>query len=139
MIIGCDPGISIYQVKSQVDESRQDSKLLISIKPTRQLIGETWYTPEIIATNKAGSSIAVTKIELSTRAKVYAGNPGRDVVYPVTILPGKLETLRVLFRLDDNVRITFRLPVELWVHYHSDGNQGIARVTVVGGSLKDAS
>jgi hypothetical protein len=52
------------------------------------------------------------------------------------IKPGCTEALEVLFRLDEDVKKTFREPRELLVYYRI-GEQQISRATVAGGRLQD--
>jgi hypothetical protein len=103
----------------------------VSIKQTRQLIGEKFYFPEVKVTNSSGSPITVTNVELAARNKTYANKPPRPETYPLTIPPGGTETLEVIFRLDDDLYETFQGPVELRVHYRTDGMLQLARASVI--------
>jgi hypothetical protein len=133
----CDPGISVRQIRSTgnttVGQVSAENQLVLDVKTTRQLIGEAWYDPEVRITNSSSSPITIQNIELATRDKTYMDTPGRPEIIPLKIQPGSTETLHVLFRLDDAVYKVFRKPAELRVHYQSDGAEGIARASVVGG------
>ena len=137
LMMACDPGVSIRQIKSQgqtiVGRVAAENKVVIDVKTTRQLIGEAWYDPEVQVTNSTSSPITIESIELATRDKTYTNTSVRPETSPLKIQPGSTEALHVLFRLDDAVYKVFKQPAELRVHYQSDGAQGIARASVVGG------
>jgi len=110
--------------------------VVVNVTTTRQLIGETWYAPKVKVTNESNSPVTVTNIELFVRSKTYA-NKTREAAYPSTIKPECTEALEVLFRLDEDVKKTFREPTELLVYYRIGEKQQIARATVTGGRLQD--
>ena len=132
VLVACDPGMTVRQLKSS-DEAQ--SEIVVRIKTTRQLIGETWYAPEIEVTNSNKSPITVTNVELAARSKTYANVPFHPETYPLTIQPGNTKTLDVMFRLDDAVYKTFEQAAELSVHYRSEGKQETVRVSVIRGRL----
>ena len=137
LITACDPGISVRQIRSTghatVGQASAENQLVLDVKTTRQLIGESWYDPEVRITNLSSSPVTIENIELATRDKTYTNTPARSETIPLKIQPGSTETLHVLFRLDDAVYKVFKQPAELRVHYQSDGAQGIAHASVVGG------
>ena len=137
VMTACDPGISIRQIRPlgqiTVHSDAPASPVFLDVKTTRQLIGETWYAPEVWVTNSGRSPITIRNIELVIMGKTYSNAPLRPETAPLDILPGSTETLHVLFRLDDSVYKVFKQPAQLLVHYQSDGPQGIARAFVVGG------
>jgi len=143
LIFGCDPGMTIRQGNPQeVSGARTDvgkSPVLIRVKSTRQLIGESLYAPEIQVTNSLKSPITITGIDLASRSGTYTDVFPRPEVYsPKVIQPKDTETLRVLFRLDYSVRKTFEHPAELRLHYRADDvAEGIANTTIVRASLKN--
>jgi LEA14-like dessication related protein len=130
--VACDPGMTVHQLKSS-DEVQSD--MVVRIKTTRQLIGETWYAPEIEVTNPNKSPITVTNVELAARSKTYANVPFHPETYPLTIQPGNTKTLDVMFRLDDAVYKTFKQAAELSVHFRSGEKQETVRVSVIRGRL----
>ena len=130
VLVACDPGMTVRQLKSS-DEAQ--SEIVVRIKTTRQLIGETWYAPEIEVTNSSKSPITVTNVELAARRKTYANVPFHPETYPLTIQPGNTKTIDVMFRLDDAVYKTFEQAAELSVHYRSGGKQETVRVSVIRG------
>jgi hypothetical protein len=137
LMTACDPGVSIRQIKSQgqttIGSNAPDSQVVLDVKTTLQLIGETWYAPEVRVTNSGRSPIIIKNIELAAIGKIYSNAPPRPETSPLNILPGSTETLHVLFRLDDAVYKVFKQPAELRVHYQSDGAQGIVHASVASG------
>jgi hypothetical protein len=126
------------QAESGAGSDVGKSPVLIRVKSTRQLIGETWYAPEIQVTNSLKSPITITSVELAAQSGTYANTFPRPETYPKAIQPKDTETLRVLFRLDDSVRKTFEHPAELRVHYRADKLEGIANASILRAPLKDA-
>jgi hypothetical protein len=114
-----------------------DTRVVVNVTTTRQLIGETWYAPKVKVTNGSNSPITVTNIQLFVRSKSYANKTREAGAYPLTINSGSTESLEVLFRLDENVQKTFREPTELLVYYRIGEKQQIARATVIRGPVQD--
>lgn len=141
LLVGCDPGMTIHQAQLQNDGRASinsvSGPVTVYVKTTRQLIGETWYAPEIKVANSLESPVAVTGVELTIQGKTYANNSPSPKKYPVEIPPASTETLPLLFRLDDNVREAFKQPAELSVHYRNGNKDEIATVNIVGGHLQD--
>jgi hypothetical protein len=137
LTVACDPGVSIRQVKLQgqstIGSATPETQLVLEVKTTRQLIGETWYDPEVKVTNSGGLPITITNIELAAKRKTYANTPPQPEIYPLTIQPGNTKTIDVMFRLDDAVYKTFEQAAELSVHYRSGEKQETVRVSVIGG------
>jgi hypothetical protein len=134
LMVACDPGVTIHQVKSSDDARGANPtttpSVVVKIKPTRQLIGEKFYYPEVEVTNTSGSPIIITNVELAAGNKTYANTPPRPETYPLTIPLGDTGTLEVLFRLDHDLYETFQGPVELRVHYLADGKLQVIRTGV---------
>lgn len=142
LIFGCDPGMTIRQGNRQKESGAGidvgKSSVLIRVKSTRQLIGESLYAPEIQVTNSLKSPITITRIELASQSGTYANTFPRPEVYPKVIQPKGTETLRVLFRLDYSVRKTFEHAAELRVHYQTDNvAEGIASASILRAPLKN--
>jgi hypothetical protein len=136
LFVACDPGMTIRQGNEKNrSEKTAAAQVIIHVKSTRQLIGETWYAPEVRVTNTLKSPIAVTGIELAIQSKSYANASPRPETYPREIAPGSTDILNVLFRLDEDVQKTFHLPAELRIHYRNGGQQEIARTEVLGAPL----
>jgi hypothetical protein len=142
LLVGCDPGMTIRQDNPQnVGRAGSDaakSPVLIHVKSTRQLIGETFYSPEIQITNSLESPITITSVELVAQSGTCASTFPRPETYPKAIQPQEAEPLRVLFRLDNSVRKTFERPAELRVHYRADKQEGIANASSLSAPLNDA-
>jgi hypothetical protein len=142
LIIGCDPGMTIRQRnpenQSRAESDAGKSPVLVRVKSTRQLIGETLYDPEIQVTNSQESPITITRVELAAQGGTYANTFPRPETYPKTIQPQHTEALKVLFRLDNSVWKTFEHPAELRVDYRADKVAGIANATILRASLNDA-
>jgi hypothetical protein len=141
LLIACDPGVSIHQITSQnpaiVGSTATDSRVVVNVTTTHQLIGETWYAPKVKVTNESNSPVTVTQIDLFVRSKSYANKTGKAGAYPLTINSGSTESLDVLFRLDEDVQRAFQEPTELLVYYRIGEKQQIARATVIKGRLQD--
>jgi hypothetical protein len=141
LMVACDPGMSIRQVKAPVQATignvASDADVIVSVNTTHQLIGVNWYEPRIKVTNVSNQPITVTNLELFARAKAYANEPPQfqPAPYPLRMEPGSTEVLQGMFWLDEDVQNTFQKPAELLVHYKIGDKPGIARVRVVRGSL----
>jgi len=135
LLIGCDPGITIRQVKP----TSAGPQVTINVKTSHQLIGDTWYAPEVKVTNSFGAPITVTKIELAEGKATFENKPRRAGSYPVPISPGDTQLLDVRFDLDESVRKIFHTPTELRVHYRTADKDEIAHATIVGGRLDTSS
>ena len=132
--IACDPGMTIHQTDTA--NRNIDQTLTIRVKTTRPLIGENWYAPEgITATNLFNKPITVTSVELIANSTTYANKPPGISKYPLTIAPGKTETLPVWFDLDASVKRTFEKTAELRVHYRSGDKEAVSSAFIVGGPL----
>jgi len=132
LTIGCDPGMVIRQTSSL--GAAGGASVVVYVKTSHPLIGETWYAPGVEVTNSSDSPITVTSVELAARSVTYANNPGRAGTYPLIVPPGKTEALDIWFDLHDDVKNTFQQPAELRVHYRSSGTEKIARANIMGGS-----
>lgn len=134
LMVACDPGMTIRQVKFPDDARGANPtttpSVVVNIKPTRQLIGEKFYYPEVEVTNTSGSPITITNVELAAGNKTYFNKPPRPETYPLTIPLGGVGTLEVLFLLDHDLYETFQGPVELRVHYLTDGKLQLTRTSV---------
>ena len=142
LMVACDPGMMIRQVKPTGEipskSSPADMQVIVAVQTIRTIIGVTWYAPGLKVTNSLPSSITVTNVELATTRALYANKPLTPGTFPLTIAPGRTETLGVWFDLKDDVRNTFREPAELRVHYRKGNNEEIVRVNVICGRLDDA-
>jgi hypothetical protein len=134
LTIGCDPALTIHQVEPSEAVSATQ-KVTIQVKTMHQLIGETWYAPQVKVTNSTGASITVTQVELTTGKATYENKPSRTGSYPFPISPGETQVLDVWFHLNDSVRNTFHTPTHLRVHYRSGDKDMIADSTIVGARL----
>jgi hypothetical protein len=137
LLVACDPGTTIRQVKSTDEASKGSTSpaplIVLHVKPTSHIIGETLYFPEVKVTNSSGSPVTIANVELAVRSKTYANKPRRPETYPLTIQPGNNEILDVLFRLDDDDHLSSSWAAELWVHYRTGEKQQLARASVIGG------
>jgi hypothetical protein len=133
LMVACDPGMTIRQTKSP------GVRVVIDVKTSHQLIGETHYAPQVKITNASDSSIAITSVDLISQSATYANKPIQPGLYPLVVQPGKTEDLLVWFDLNDAVNRTFRQPAELRVHYRKDNKEEIAYTSVVGGPLNTAT
>lgn len=134
ILVACDPGISIRQINN----GKPQGDLIIQITTAHQLIGESWYSPHIRATNRSSKPIVVAGIELVTSTATYdhkAVHP--SMKYPVNIAAGETEKLPANFRFQNGVYKEFKNPAELRIHYRVGSIDEIARATVIGGSLSE--
>jgi len=134
LIVACDPGVTIRQADSRTETGKRSS-VLLHVKSTHQLIGNTWYAPRVTVTNTSEAPVLVTGIELATRQKIYSDGSPQPQDFPEEVLPRQAQNFTVLFRLDDAVYKTFREPAELRVHYRYGSSEDTARTAVVSGPL----
>lgn len=137
LTVACDPGMLIRQTNYPDQAANRDSALeaqvVVSVKATSQLIGKTWYDPEVKVANGYYSPITVTDIELSARGKTYEKDSHIPDGLPLTIQPGNTGTVGVVFRLDAAVYEVFlRHPAELLAHYQTGAEEKTARAGIVG-------
>jgi len=125
---GCDPAINIYQVKVPTPPPAPGGvQAKLTIKATHQLIGESWYRPEISMTNFSSSTMVVTGVELVTQKGLYSNQLQNSDRYPLTVSPGAAVVLDVHFDLRNGVRTTFAKSAELRVHYRIENKDEIAK------------
>ncbi len=139
-MVACDPGMIVRQAsypgKGRASGSAPAEMVVVSVRTVSQLVGETWYDPDITVTNNSESPIVVTEVELLAQGKTFAGDSRRTGASPLTIQPESVGSLEVSFRLDADVKkMFFRRPAELLVHYRSGAEQKIARARIVGANL----
>jgi hypothetical protein len=143
LAVGCDPGMSIRQTKSSYEAtngaSATGARIVIDVKTTRQIIGETHYAPQVKITNASTSSIAITSVDLISLGTTYANKPLQPGFYPLALQPGKTEDLLVCFDLNDAVNRIFQHPAELLVHCRNDNKEEIVHAVVVDGPLNTAT
>jgi hypothetical protein len=135
LLIGCDPGLTIYQVRPASIVNSATAKINIHVRTSHPLIGETSYAPEVKITNSSGASITVTKVELAEGNAIYENKPVRAGTYPASISAGDTQVLDIWFDVKDGVGKMFHKPAELRVHYRSDNKEEIVSTTIVGGPL----
>jgi len=141
LLAGCDPGMSIRQAV-QRDSTRispgmvNRGSLAIHVKTSHVMIGETWYSPEITATNTFDSPVSVSAVELVVKGSTYSTEARRTGLSPVVVPSGQTETLDISFTLHHDVKTTFyKQSGELRVHYQRDGVEEIAQSRIIGGPL----
>ena len=137
LIVACDPGVTIRQADSPKEVGKRSS-VILRVKSTRQLIGETHYAPQVTVTNTSEAPVLATGIELATRQKIYSDGSPRPQDFPEEVLAKQAHNFTVLFRLDDAVYKTFKEPAELRVHYRNGSSEDTAHIAVVLGSLDDS-
>ena len=103
----CDPGMSIRQDDASARIAATTS-LVIHVRTTHPLIGETWYSPGVDVQNVSDSPISVTKVELRTKTSAFQNKPRRSGTYPAQIPPKMNATLDVWFDLAESVKKTFQ-------------------------------
>jgi hypothetical protein len=133
--IGCDPGMSISQIKPSCETTKGDSataQIVIDVATSHVFIGNTRYVPQVRITNSSNASITITSVELISRGEVYANKPVQPGFYPLVVQPGKTEDLLVWFDLKNPVYETFKDQSQLQVHYRKDDKEEIVRTGVVG-------
>ena len=137
LIVACDPGVIIRQV-GPVSGAVTQNSVILHVKSTHQLIGETWYAPQVTVTNSSHAPITITEVELSTKQKIYSDSSPQPQDLPKTVLPGQTQNVTVLFRLDDDVQKTFRQSAELRVHYRGGNTDDIVRAVIELGPVDDS-
>ena len=135
LLIGCDPGLTIYQVRPANIVNSASTEITIHVRTSHPLVGETSYAPEVKITNSSVASITVTKVELAEGNATYENKPVKAATYPVSVSAGDTQVLDVLFDIKDGVGKTFHKPAEFRVHYRSGDREEIVSTTIVGGPL----
>ena len=137
LIVACDPGVTIRQADSPKEVGKHSS-VILRVKSTHELIGTTYYAPQVTVTNISEARVLVTGIELATKQKIYSHGSPQPQDFPEEVLAKQARNFTVLFRLDDAVYKTFKEPAELRVHYRNGSSEDIARIAIVLGSLDDS-
>ena len=135
LLIGCDPGLTIYQVRPANIVNSASAEITIHVRTSHPLVGETSYAPEVKITNSSGAPITVTKVELAEGNATYENKPVRAGTYPVSISAGDTQVLDAWFDVKDGVGKIFHKPAELRVYYRSGDKEEIVSTTIVGGPL----
>jgi hypothetical protein len=112
------------------DAAASKPQLAIRVAESRQLIGNGWYAPKFEATNSFKVPLTIGRVELKALGTTYQ-NKYPDP-YPALIQPGATQALGAYFRLESNVKETFRKSAELRVYYEISGNKDVTRVTLIG-------
>jgi hypothetical protein len=137
-LVACDPGMSIRELKSEVDSENTTTtaipKISVDVKTTHQLIGENWYSPRVVVTNSSNVAVTITNIELVAGAATYENTP-RMARYPLNVPAHDSVPLDVYFHFSKGVDGVFKNPSELRIHYLSVRDTGVARITVASGPL----
>lgn len=133
LLVGCDPGMTIHQIKASTGPS---APLTIKVKTEHPLVGDDLYVPSVAVTNISDSPITITSVELIAKRGPYANRPRRAESYPSVVAPGKTETLDLWFELTVDVKKTFfRQPAALSVHYRIRDQDETTSVSLIGGPL----
>jgi len=127
----CDPGMMIRQSLSPPVSN--GTAISIYLKTSHPLIGEPWYAPEVEITNRSGTPVTVTSVELMAGRTTYLNK--RTKTYPLTLAPGTTKALDVWFDLQEDVKRTFRQPAALRVHYQINHKDSFAESGIIGGPL----
>jgi len=138
--MGCDPAISIYQVKlvhPAVPASAKQPELSVNVKGYRNLIGEGSYRPEVTIKNLSSSQATIIGMELITTRKNYTDKPSPEGLYPLILQPGATAVLHAEFELDQGLLNTFSKPAELLVHYRIENQNEIVKTRLVSGAEKN--
>ena len=135
VFIGCDPGLTIYQVRPANIVNSARAEIDIHVRTTHPLVGEISYAPEVKITNSSGASITVTKVELAEGNTTYENKPVTGGTYPLSISAGDTQVLDVWFHVKDGVGKIFHKPAELRVYSRSGDKEEIVSTTIVGGPL----
>jgi hypothetical protein len=93
LMVACDPRRD--DSSSWYTETGKNSGVVVSVKPSRQLIGDERYAPQITVTNSLEAALAVTAVELSTKQKTYRASYPRPQDFPIEVLPGQTQSLTV--------------------------------------------
>jgi hypothetical protein len=136
LIVACDPGVTIRQADSRTETGERGS-VILRVKSARELIGTTYYAPQVTVTNNSEATLLVTGIDLATKPRIYTGSSPRQQDFPGEVLAKQAHDFTVLFRLDDAVYKTFKEPAELRVHYRSGSSEVTGRIAIVLGSPDD--
>ena len=118
--------------KIAVATTATSSEIRLSVAPSRQLIGESWYDPRVTATNLLGEPISILRIVLATKNGTFANRATSAKSYPVAIPAGATATLDVAFDLSASVSTVFKEPGELRVIYRTPDQESTSIITIEG-------
>jgi hypothetical protein len=141
LLAACDPGMTVRQINSVVESENAAAtaipKISVEVKTTHQLIGESWYSPQITATNSFDVPVTITSVELIAGSTTFQNSPRAAKDYPVNLPARSTVPLHVDFGFNDGMYVekVFRNPGELRIHYSSQQGAGLARITVARGHL----
>ncbi len=130
----CDPGMTIHQTAPQLNGT-PSKEITMRVRSGHPFIGTKPYAPDIEIMNATDSPIDVVSIELITRRGTFENKSQRSGAFPLEVPPGSTRPLDVLFELADSVKLTFRKPTELQVHYRMGSKDQTARASLIGGKL----
>src|SRR5882762_3245663 len=73
VVAACDPGMTIGERPKGTSQATlpEGCTLELHAKDTRQLIGESWYDPEVTVRNLGESPVAIDRIELRSQGVTY--------------------------------------------------------------------
>jgi|GEM_PF-5137655 len=92
--------------------------LEIHAKETHQLIGESWYDPEVTVTNLGKSSVAIDRIELISEGRTYNLEEWAEKRLDRTIPAHGTKTLKIGFDLNKSaVHEAFKQPAIIRFQY----------------------
>ena len=125
-VAACDPGMTIGEKTTGTPRTPmpEGCRLEIHAKDTHQLIGESWYDPEVTVTNLGESPIAIDRIELISEGRTYNLEEWAEKGLDRTIPAHGTKTLKIGFDLKKSaVYEAFKQPVIIRFQY------SIAKVT----------
>jgi len=138
-LVACDAGMSVRQINSFVESENAGvtaiPKLSVDVKTAHQLIGERWYSPQIMGTNSSDIPVRITSVELVAGGASFQNRPRVAKDYPVTLPANSAAPLNVDFRFSNGLDVdkVFRKPAELRIHYSSEQGAGLAHITLARG------
>jgi len=126
-IIGCDPGMIIRQRVTDITFPNKDTSkeipLALHVRETSQLIGETWYVPEVELTNNNVSSISIVRFELLSMNRTYQNKESLHEESSHNLKSGASIIIKPWFDLDEPIYNVFKTGAELKVYYEMNGNR----------------
>lgn len=119
-VAACDPGMTIGEkprgtFRTPIPEG---CSLELHAKDTHQLIGESWYDPEVTITNLDESPVVIDRIELISEGRTYNLEQWAEKGLDRTIPAHGTKTLKIGFDLNKSaVYEAFRQPAIIRFRY----------------------
>jgi hypothetical protein len=122
VVAACDPGMTIGERPKGTSQATlpEGCSLELHAKDTHQLIGESWYDPEVTVRNLGESPVSIDRIELRSQGVTYRLEHWAEKDLDGTIPARGTKTLRIGFDLNKSaVSEAFKESAVIYFRYTS--------------------